>query len=122
MDPDPKNNDVKPYKPFKVSIHDPLTIADLRSTGVEVEPGYLSTFLITPSQIVTSQTVMALKEERRECRFKKEHEKLKIFQEYSQVSCIFECQINFAFGKCGCIPWDYPHPGDRKPVCDLWGR
>ncbi len=122
MDPDPKNSDIKPYKPFKVSIHDPLTIADLRSTGVEVEPGYLSTFLITPSQIVTSPTVMGLEESRRGCRFKDETQDLVIFKEYTQVSCTFECQIKQAFEKCGCIPWDYPHLGEPRTVCDLWGR
>ena len=34
----------------QVSIHDPLTPADLRSEGVEIEPGYVSTILITPRQ------------------------------------------------------------------------
>ena len=31
-------------------MHDPLAPADLRSEGVEVEPGYISTILITPKQ------------------------------------------------------------------------
>ena len=35
---------------LQVSIHDPLTPADLRSEGVEVEAGYVSTILITPKQ------------------------------------------------------------------------
>ena len=40
----------KSQSSFQVSIHDPLTPADLRSEGVEVEPGYVSTILITPKQ------------------------------------------------------------------------
>ena len=34
----------------QVSIHDPLTPADLRNEGIEVEPGYISTILMTPKQ------------------------------------------------------------------------
>ena len=60
---------VKTFHPFKIAIHDPTEIADLRQTGAEIEPGYTSTFLITPSQIVTSLSAKDLTEEQRQCRF-----------------------------------------------------
>ena len=40
----------------KVSIHDPLTSADLRSEGIDVAPGYVSTILITPMQEVMHES------------------------------------------------------------------
>ena len=43
------------FEPFKVAIHDPMSIADLRGSGVEVQAGHVSTFLIKPLQIVTSK-------------------------------------------------------------------
>ncbi len=36
---------------FRVSIHDPHKPADMRSEAIKVEPGYSSTFLITPNQV-----------------------------------------------------------------------
>jgi hypothetical protein len=122
LEPTPAMKDIKPYNVFKVSIHDPMSIADLRTTGVDVEVGYLSTFLISPSQIVTSRNAQSLSEKRRECRFQHERKGLKLFKEYTRSGCIFECQLNKALSKCGCIPWDYPHPGNLEPVCDRWGK
>ena len=43
------------FEPFKVAIHDHMSIADLRGSGVEVQAGHVSTFLIKPLQIVTSK-------------------------------------------------------------------
>jgi hypothetical protein len=122
FEPNPAKEDIKPYNTFKVSIHDPLSIADLRSSGVDVEVGYVSTFLISPSQIVTSPNAQGISEERRQCRFQHERKGMKLFKAYTHSGCIFECQLNDALSKCGCIPWDYPHPGNLEPVCDRWGK
>ena len=106
---------------FKVAIHNPAMPADLRSGGVEVEAGYLSTFLITSSQLLTSEGVKGLEQSRRKCRFPSESEGLKIFKQYSQAGCIFECQIEHGLNKCGCIPWNYPHLGNLSKICDYMG-
>ena len=37
---------------LQVNIHDPLIPAELISEGVEVEPGYVTTILVTPTQEV----------------------------------------------------------------------
>ncbi len=88
-----------------------------------MEPGTITTFLITPSQIVTAPSAMDLEEKRRGCRFLSEDKNLKIFRGYNQESCFFECKVNLAFERCQCIPWDYPHPGGKiEAVCDLWGK
>eukprot|EP00095_Tigriopus_kingsejongensis_P009175 maker-scaffold145_size311916-snap-gene-1.10 protein:Tk09175 transcript:maker-scaffold145_size311916-snap-gene-1.10-mRNA-1 annotation:"GE16304" len=106
---------------FKVAIHDPNTPADLRSGGIEIEPGYLSTFLITPSETATSEAVKELEPTRRECRFKSEIEGLKIFKQYTQTGCILECKLTAGAAKCGCIPWNYPHLESTDRVCDFHG-
>ena len=49
-----------------------MSIADLRSTGVDIEAGYISTFLITPSQKVTSPEVKSLPMNKRNCSFPSE--------------------------------------------------
>ena len=114
--------DFKETLPIKVSIHDPMSIADLRSSGVEVQPGYVSTFLISPSQIVTSEAAKNLPISKRNCLFQHESRRLSLFREYSQSNCVFECQLNVAYDKCHCIPWDYPHLNDSMNICDRFGR
>ena len=112
-------------RPFKVTIHDPLSLPDLRGNSVEVEAGYLTTFLIEPTQYVTKDPdVAALPAERRGCRMREETEGLKLFGVYAQTSCIFECMLGVATRKCGCVPWDYPHlrTDGLERVCDAWGR
>ena len=58
------------------------------------------------------------------CRFRKESSGLKLFSQYSQNACQFECQIEIATAKCGCVPWDYPHVSKKGllQVCEGWGR
>lgn len=65
-----------------------------------------------------------LSEERRKCRFRKDNHDLKLFSQYSQAACEFECQIQMATRKCGCVPWDYPQlaTDDLLPICEAWGR
>ena len=65
-----------------------------------------------------------MSEERRDCRFRKDNHDLKLFSQYSQAACQFECQIEIATNKCGCVPWDYPQlaKDDLISVCEGWGR
>ena len=66
--------------PFRVSIHDPMQIADIIGRGVEIKAGYVSTFVITPSQIVTSENTKYLPKEKRQCQFKNENEGITVFK------------------------------------------
>lgn len=113
---------VKTFSPFKIGIHDPTEIADLRQTGIEIEPGYTSTFLITPSQIVTSLSPKGLMEEQRQCRFDLENGSLRLFKDYSQSGCLLECELQEAYERCQCIPWNYPHLEEDMPICNQFGR
>ncbi len=106
---------------FKVAIHDPQKPADLRSEGVMIEPGYTSTFLITPSQVFTSDNVKKLEVDKRKCKFHSENEGLKIFTEYTKQGCVLECKLLQADARCGCLPWNYPSPVNTS-ICDYMGN
>ena len=95
-----------------------MSIADLRAAGVDVEVGYISTFLITPSQVVTSKDARGMTEEQRQCRFFFESQDLKLFKDYSQSSCLFECQLKYASLKCQCVPWNYPQLFEDIQLCN----
>ena len=56
----------------------------------------------------------------RKCRFVNENEGLKLFTNYSQGNCLFECKLEMARDLCGCIPWFVGNTVD--PVCDLFGN
>ena len=64
-----KNGGFKTIPPFRISIHDPISIADLRDSGVDIVAGYISTFLITPEQKVTSPEVQSLSINKCNCSF-----------------------------------------------------
>ena len=87
-----------------------------------VWPGYITTFLITPFQIVTSANARGLSVNDRKCMFKHDKEDLTLFKGYSQANCLFECQLKIAYDKCQCVPWDYPHLNDSWSICDRFGR
>ena len=105
--------------PFMVGIHDPLHVPDLT---VSIEPGYKTSVVITPSQIVTSPNTKHLSKEERRCQFHDENEDLIIFKVYTEANCNFECKLKIAFDKCQCVPWDYPKLNDSMVTCDRFGR
>ena len=79
---------------------------------------------ITPiGQSVTSH-FKSMKYEDRDCYLSNEKSELSVLKNYSQQNCRYECKVNFATEKCGCIPWDFP----LKPKnltgyeCDVFGR
>ncbi len=106
---------------IRVAIHDPHKPADLRTGGVEIRPGYESTFLITPSQVKTSPDIERLSVERRKCKFPAESDGLELFSEYTQDGCLFECKLRQASEKCHCVPWNYPLIDSIFSTCDYLG-
>ena len=63
---------------------------------------------ITPKGREIDVSGKELDETQRICRLTEENSELKIFKKYTQEACLFECKLNMAASKCGCIPWNYP--------------
>ena len=82
---------------FKINIHDPFSAADLGNSGIDVEAGYVTTFLITPSQIVTSDDVKDLPFYRRKCLFHDETDKLILFK---YLTIYIFCVIGYTIISC----------------------
>ena len=91
-------------------------------TGYDVNIGYISTFLITPSQVVTSENTKYLSREKRQCQFRDEIDDMVLFKDYSEINCNFECLLKSAYNECGCMPWDFPHLNSSMTICDRLGR
>ncbi len=120
-DKDVFHDNVKTFPTIRVTLHDPNKPADLRGAGIDIRPGYHSTFLIAPSRVQTSLDIKSIDLDRRTCKFSDEVEGLKIFNEYTQNACMFECLLAQAIDKCICVPWNYPMFNLSVQVCDYQG-
>ena len=76
--------------------------------------GGITSINLTPKLVRSDSTVQDMRIEQRGCRFAHETEGLELLKEYSEAGCKFECKLRQAREKCGCTPWDYPHPKGRK--------
>ena len=79
---------------FKINIHDPFSAADLGNSGIDVEAGYVTTFLITPSQIATSEDFKDLPFYRRKCLFHDETDKPR------DKLILFKYPLNYLYFLC----------------------
>ena len=75
-----------------------------------VPPGKLTTIKITPTKATAADSLRAMTEEERGCRFPHETQGMEILRDYSFKGCVFECMLRLAREECGCTPWNYPHP------------
>ena len=110
-----------PTKPFMLSLQDPRFIPSLSETGIEIEQGKFTTISVVQKQIITSNDLEGNSEIERGCRFNFERSS-KVFKEYHQNGCIFECLLEHAYKEFNCTPWDYPHIDKSHQLCNYWAR
>ena len=109
-----QSNDIRiNHRPRKVyvSLHDPKEPADTRYiplTSVWIPLGHSTTFLISAKAREIADSGRSLTESERGCRLNEDTDVLEIFNVYTRVSCLFECNMKHAVSKCGCTPWNYP--------------
>ena len=74
-----------------------------------IRPGMETFVTISAEEITTNENTRDISPQRRNCFFPDEHE-LKIFKNYTQDNCMFECQADYAKGKMNnsCMPWFFP--------------
>ena len=110
-------------KPYKVLLSSADGYMNILSNGIDAKPGYETTFLVQPIQVVANENVHSVNKEPRKCNFPDEANKESIFSNYSQASCELECKSNFAREKCHCTPWNFPSPAslEKPTICDLFG-
>ena len=104
----PKGTLTDQPKERKVSLHNPLEPANIRSNSFSIPLGYSTIVYITPKVREIDASAASLEESERGCRLSSESGALDIFKIYSKESCILECKIKQAYKKCGCFPWNYP--------------
>ena len=105
-------------QPFILSIHDPLLIANMINSSHEVKPGSITTLTVWPQFILTSEDLVANTISERGCQFNFEGS-LRLFQEYQQDGCIYECLIEQSYMETNCTPWNYPYFENQYHLCNF---
>jgi hypothetical protein len=90
--------------------------------------GHTNIISLTGSRTDADDSMRDLTIEKRNCRFADESEGLKVHQNYSFTSCMFECSLSFAQNELlktnqtmeACVPWFFPPPDDSNVMCDPW--
>ena len=71
---------LEPILPIKISIHDPFSVADLRTSAVTLKNGFETTFFITPTKVDSSSNLKEVPVDKRNCWFEDEAVKLFLFR------------------------------------------
>jgi len=100
-------------KEILVSLHSSTEPADstmIPLKSVKIPLGSSTTFLITKvtAREIDEDAANYLTESQRNCRLNENTDTLDVLNIYTKVSCLFECKMNYALKRCGCIPWNYP--------------
>ena len=93
---------------ISVSLHNPVEPADIRTNSFEIPLGYKTIVYITPKATEVDEDGKDLTEIQRNCRLNEDTGMLNIFNVYTKVGCLFECNLKHAVERCGCVPWNYP--------------
>ena len=120
-------------KKFKIGIHSPQEIADVRGWDqkmISASAGHITEIKIKLSEQKSERLIEEVPILNRKCRFQDENENLASIKWYSKVNCLLDCKMKVAADACGCRPWDYPHtnvydndePETRRKICDFFGN
>ncbi len=107
-----------------MSVGDTGSAFELVRQGITVKPGYRTRIKVIQSQVVATEALESVSIGSRNCRFSKENENMRLFQNYSLEACQFECAVKNSRAKCQCIPWDFPRTDEEynsTGICDLFG-
>ena len=79
---------------FKISLHDPRIIANLRNNYIKIDPGHEYTILITPVGTIADESVKSISPAARKCLFWSEFNSTDIFSYYSETGNAYKKDIS----------------------------
>ncbi|CAG9860564.1 unnamed protein product [Phyllotreta striolata] len=101
---------------FKVIIHDPEEYPGGRATTRMITQGSVAYIQLFGSKMICSGAVKDLPISQRDCYYTDEME-LGSFGEYTYSNCLTECEANYYYSKCNCVPYFYDFTDKTK--CDV---
>jgi hypothetical protein len=93
-----------------------------------MELGHNNIVAISPTVASSENAVRMINPEDRQCLYENENKDLKIYKNYSQSNCYFECFYYIAKELMkikyntthGCVPWYFPSPDESPLYCNPW--
>ena len=111
---------MKRGKNFVISIKKQHNPYEIYKSSFQIKPGFAYTFKITANTIGTTERFETLDKSYRDCSLMSETETTNLTNAYSKSNCEYECGINYAKEKTGCVPWNFPKfLDDKTKFCDL---
>jgi hypothetical protein len=94
----------------------------INAGGFDIKPGHKNVVGLTATMISADDALQNMDPKSRNCFFQSESISLKIFKNYTQSNCIFECNFDYAQKKLEqlCSPWYFPSLDISPNICNPW--
>ncbi|XP_073832155.1 pickpocket protein 28-like isoform X2 [Musca autumnalis] len=103
---------------FKMLLFNPIDSPHIKDTGLPITLGHQTRVRINPKRMESAQNLRNVKAQDRQCYFSNEKE-LKYFKYYTRRNCEMECDAQFVYSVCRCIPYYMAMIERNASVCFL---
>ena len=93
--------------PFQMILHNPVEMPKIADFGSLIAPGREYRIKITPTINNATKSLRNVKEVYRQCAYSADRY-LRFYRTYTQKHCSLECEANFTYTVCGCVPFYLP--------------
>ncbi|XP_073831775.1 pickpocket protein 28-like [Musca autumnalis] len=101
---------------FKLQLHNPIDVPQIKETGLSVNLGYQTNFRITAIKDEAQAALRSVAPKDRQCYFTNE-QPLLYYQYYTRRNCESECDAKFFLHECNCIPYFLPKIYANATTC-----
>jgi hypothetical protein len=92
---------------FQLLLHNPVETPKIADFGSLIAPGREYRVEISPIINNATRSLSNVKEAARQCAYSAERY-LRFYRTYTQEHCNLECEANFTFDVCSCVPFYLP--------------
>jgi amiloride-sensitive sodium channel len=92
---------------FKLLLHNPVEMPKIADFGSLIAPGREYRINVIPTINKATSSLRNVKEADRQCAYSEERY-LRFYRTYTQKHCNLECEANFTFSVCRCVPFHLP--------------
>ncbi|XP_050328655.1 pickpocket protein 28-like [Bactrocera neohumeralis] len=104
---------------FKMLLHNPLELPDMREIGLLLSPGRETKVRIKAVKTESQKHLRSMNKKNRACFFEDEYN-LKSYKVYTQRNCEVECFMNMLLAYCGCVTHYAPLVFANQTVCSIY--
>ncbi|XP_062136872.1 pickpocket protein 28 [Drosophila sulfurigaster albostrigata] len=103
---------------FKVLLYNSIDQPRLKESGLPVMLGHETNFRLMPSSFEAMPNLRSIDRKKRQCIFTDEQELL-FYRYYTRRNCEAECDAQYFYRRCDCIPYHLPLVYRNASVCHV---